>query len=473
MIYGYWRAGMAGREACFDMSFRASPFGGGYAIACGLAYFVDHLNAFGFTGDDIAFLRSLRGADGARVFDPAFLDWLRGWRFECSVDAAPEGTVVFAREPLVRVIGPLAQCQALESALLNMINFQTLIATKAARICLAARGDPVIEFGLRRAQGIDGGLAASRAAYVGGCAATSNTLAAKLFGIPARGTHAHSWVMAFGDELDAFRAYAAAMPGNSIFLVDTYRTMNGVRNAIRAAKELRARGHEIAGIRLDSGDLARLAAGARRLLDRAGFRRAAILASGDLDEHAISRLKKRRAAINAWGVGTRLVTAHGDSALGGVYKLAAIRGPGGGWEWRVKLSDDAAKMSTPGVLQVRRFIRNGRFIADAVYDEETGVPTPCTIVSAGGTARRRTIPRGTAYRDLLVPVFVRGRQTCAIPSPAEARSRAQQQLAALPPGVKRLAAPGGYPAGIERRLHDLRAALVRRAERVQQREAAC
>ena len=248
------------------------------------------------------------------------------------------------------------------------------MATKAARVRLAAKEDQVIEFGLRRAQGIDGGVTASRAAYIGGCDSTSNVLAGKLFGIPVKGTHSHSWVMAFEDEDTAFDTYARAMPNNSLFLVDTYNTTNGVKRAIRVAKQLRAQGHELQGIRLDSGDLAYLSIKARDLLDRAGFPKVKILASNELDEHLIAELKRQGAKIDLWGVGTHLVTAKDDPALGGVYKLSAIRDPGGPWHYRLKLSEQMNKISNPGILQIGRFTHNGEHIADMIYDVELGVP---------------------------------------------------------------------------------------------------
>ncbi len=279
MAAGYWKTGRADWEAVFHLSFRENPFGGGFAIACGLAAAVDFLQAFSFDAEDRAYLAEQRGADGAALFDPRFLDHLAGRRFRCDLDAVEEGTVVFANEPLVRVRGPILECQLVETALLTMVNFETLIATKAARVVSAASGDPVIEFGLRRAQGIDGGLSASRAAFVGGCAGTSNTLAGRLFGIPVGGTHAHSWIMCFHDELEAMRAYAEALPNNCIFLVDTYDTLAGVHNAVRVGRLLRERGREMIGIRLDSGDLAALSAAARRILDEAGFPDAKIVAS--------------------------------------------------------------------------------------------------------------------------------------------------------------------------------------------------
>jgi len=294
MAEGYWRLGRDRRRAAFCLIFRRHPFGGGYTLAAGLAYAIDAVERFKFDDSDLAYLATLTGNDGRALFAEPFLRRLRDMSFEIDLDAAPEGTVVFPHEPLVRVTGPILQCQILESALLNIINFQSLIATKAARVCRATGGGPVLEFGLRRAQGVDGALAAARAAYVGGAAATSNVLAGKLFDIPVRGTHAHSWVMSFDDEAEAFDAYARAMPNNCVFLVDTYDTLAGVREAIDCGRRLRREGHEMVGVRLDSGDLADLSRRARVLLDEAGFPDARIVGSGDLDEHVIEDLVRRR-----------------------------------------------------------------------------------------------------------------------------------------------------------------------------------
>ncbi|MDH3583356.1 MAG: nicotinate phosphoribosyltransferase, partial [Phycisphaerae bacterium] len=271
MAFGYWKLGRADERAVFNLFFRKHPFGGGVTVAAGLAQVVEYLDGFGFEDTDVAYLATLTGNDGKPLFERAFLDYLSDLRLTCDVDAVPEGTVVFPHEPLVRVTGPILQCQILETALLNMINFQTLVATKSARICTATEGEPVLEFGLRRAQGIDGALTASRAAYIGGCVATSNVLAGKLYGIPVKGTHAHSWVMSFEEEAHAFEAYAEAMPNNCVFLVDTYDTLEGVRRAIEVGRALRERGHEMVGVRLDSGDLAHLSIEARKLLDAADF----------------------------------------------------------------------------------------------------------------------------------------------------------------------------------------------------------
>jgi nicotinate phosphoribosyltransferase len=376
MAYGYWKSGTAERQAVFHLFFRRHPFKGGFTVSCGQQPALDYLEAFRFDAADVEYLRRLTGNDGQPLFEAGFLDALAAMRLDVEVDAMPEGTVVFPHEPILRVRGPLWQCQLLETPLLNLVNFQTLIATKAARICMATGGDPVLEFGLRRAQGIDGALAASRAAYVGGCAATSNVLAGRLYGIPVRGTHAHSWVMSFETEQGAFDTYAQAMPNNCVFLVDTYDTLEGVKHAIETGRALRARGHEMVGIRLDSGDLAWLSVEARKLLDAAGFERAAIVASNDLDEHLIRSLKQQGATIGVWGVGTRLATAYDQPALGGVYKLAALREPGGAYRYTIKLSEQAIKISNPGLLQVLRFSEGGRSVGDALINEATPPSIP-------------------------------------------------------------------------------------------------
>ena len=465
MAYGYFRQGMAEQEAVFHLFFRENPFGGGFTIACGLQYVLDFLRGLRFSKDDLAYLSGLRGNDGQPLFDDGFIEHLRRLRFCCDLDAVPEGTVVFPGEPLLRVRGPLIPCQILETPLLNMINFQSLIATRAARICRAVRGEPVLEFGLRRAQGIDGALAAARAAYVGGCAATSNLLAGRLFGIPVRGTHAHSWVMAFDREVDAFEAYAQAMPNNCVFLVDTYDTLDGLRNAVQVGTRLRERGHEMVGVRLDSGELAGLSIQARRILDEGGFPDALIVASNDLDEQSICALKERGARIGVWGVGTRLITAYGQPALGGVYKLAALRRPGGPWQYKLKLSEQPIKVSNPGLLQVRRFLQDRRLLADAIFDLETR-PRPegeWVIVDPLELERRRTIPAGLYHEDLLVKVMRGGRQVYEAPSLSSSRQRAMAQLELLGEGLRRLRRPEPSPVGLELGLSELKQELGRAA----------
>lgn len=464
MAYGYWKLGMADTEAAFGLSYRRQPFGGGFAVACGLHDVIDYLSRLRFSASDLDYLATLKGNDDKPLFDRGFLDYLASLEFACDVDAIPEGTAVFPHEPLVQVKGPILQAQIIETALLTLVNFQTLVATKAARICLAAEGEPVLEFGLRRAQGIDGGVTASRAAYVGGCAATSNLLAGKLFGIPVRGTHAHSWVMAFGDEMHAFEAYARAMPNNAVFLVDTYDTLEGVRHAARVGRELRSQGHQMQGIRLDSGDLAYLSIEARKILDEAGLHDAKILATNDLDERIIESLKRQGAKIAVWGVGTKLATAYEEPALGGVYKLAALRDPHGRWDYKIKLSEQTAKMSIPGVLQVRRFRgADGLFAADAIYDVDRGIGAGTSIIDPSDAARRKFIAADCRYEDLLVPVFRGGARVYEPPTLDDVRQRTQSQLAALHPSIKRFINPHRYPAGLESRLFDFRAQLAERA----------
>jgi nicotinate phosphoribosyltransferase len=329
MAYGYWKTGKADQEAAFHLIFRTHPFKGGFTLASGLEDSLRFLSGFRFEQPDLAYLAALKGNDTEPLFEAAFLEYLGRLRLKVDVDAVPEGTVVFPQEPLLRVRGPILQAQLIETALLNLVNFQSLIATKAARVCLAAQGDPVIEFGLRRAQGVDGALTAARAAYIGGCAGTSNVLAGRLWGIPVMGTHAHSWVMSFDDELASFNAYADALPNNCVFLVDTYGSLDGVRHAAEVGIRLEKQGHRLAGIRLDSGDLAYLSIEARKILDSSGFKDAAIVASNDLDEHLVASLKQQGAAINIWGVGTKLVTAYDQPALGGC--LQALGVAQGGW----------------------------------------------------------------------------------------------------------------------------------------------
>ena len=461
MAYSYWKAGIAEREAVFGVFFREHPFQGGYTVAAGLESILEWIELLQFTEDDRAYLGQLKGNDGKTLFDPEFLDYLAGMEFACDLDAVLEGTVVFPRQPLVRVIGPILQCQILETAILNLVNFQSLIATKAARVSMAARGDSVVEFGLRRAQGIDGGLSASRAAYLGGCAATSNLLAGKLFDIPVKGTLAHSWVMCFDTELESFEKYAKAMPNNCVFLVDTYDSLEGVRHAIEVGGRLRDMGHRIIGIRLDSGDLAYLSIEARRMLDNAGFSEAVIVASNNLDEHVIASLKEQGATIGVWGVGTHLVTAFDEPALGGVYKLTAVRDSSDDpWTYRLKLSEQVNKTSIPGVLQVRRFSKGGEFLADVIYDQQSGLPDPVVAVDPTDATRRKRIPPEAGGADLLVPVLRAGRRVIDIPTLRESRRHCRSQLDGFHAGIKRLVNPHDYPAGVAENLFELRNQMI-------------
>jgi nicotinate phosphoribosyltransferase len=464
MAYGYWKSGKAEQEAVFHLLFRKQPFQGGFTLACGLADSIRYLHGFKFSKSDLDYLGSMKGNDGRRLFEPVFLKYLGRLKLRLDVDAVPEGTAVFPQEPLLRVRGPILHAQLLETALLNLLNFQSLITTKAARICLAAQGDPVIEFGLRRAQGVDGALTASRAAYIGGCAATSNVLAGKVFGIPVKGTHAHSWVMSFENELDAFNAYASAMPNNCIFLVDTYDSLAGVRHAIEVGKRLRKQGHKLAGIRLDSGDLAYLSIKARKMLNAAGFKDAVIVASNDLNERLIASLKQQGASIDMWGVGTMLVTAYDQPALGGVYKLSAVRNPDGTWNHKIKLSEQTAKVTNPGILQVRRFRKGGEFVGDAIYDETRPLPREITVVDPVDPTRRKHFSPATKYEDLLVPILRQGKLVYDLPALDSTRAHARRQLSMLHAGIKRFDNPHQYPAGLELTLHEFKTDLILRAK---------
>ena len=468
MAYGYWKSGRADTLANFQLYFRKQPFNGGFSVACGLAPALEWVENFGFDASDLQYLGTLKGADDKALFEPKFLDYLGELKLEIDVDAMPEGTICFAQEPLLRVQGPILQCQLLETALLNIINFQTLIATKAARIVLAARGEAVLEFGARRAQNIDGALSASRAAFVGGVAATSNVLAGKLFGIPVKGTHAHSWVMLFDSEIEAFETYADALPNNVVFLVDTYDTLEGVRHACEVGRKLREKGHDLLGIRLDSGDLAYLSIEARKILDENGFPDATIFASNDLDEHLISSLKEQGAQIAVWGVGTRLVTGHDQPALGGVYKLTAIRDDETqAWQPRVKLSEQSVKISTPGVVGARRYFseEGGKCqnVADAIYEVGAPLRGGLVIVDPLDPLHRRRIAGNLSSRELLEPMVRGGNRVAQVPELCDSRDRTLRELQNFAPGIKRFVNPHVYPVGLEASLHEKKMDLVLQA----------
>lgn len=461
MAQGYMESGRDDELATFTMHFRDYPFEGGYAIACGMTQLAEIVDGYKFHDDDIAYLRGLEAPGGGPMFSDNFLNYLKTLEFDIDIDAVKEGTVVFPNEPIVRVQGPIMQCQLIETALLNIVNFQTLVATKAARVCEAADGRPVAEFGLRRAQGL-GGIWASRAAIVGGCASTSNVLAGKLFDVPVSGTHAHSWVMLFDDELEAFREYARLFPNNCTLLVDTYDVEQGIKNAITVGHEMQERGESLSAIRIDSGDLTWISKQARRMLDDAGLENVGIVLSNDLDEYTIKSILDEGAPVTAWGVGTKLATAYDQPTLGGVYKLSAVKHPKSDeWSDRLKVSESVSKTTIPGVLNVRRYFNeDGKIAGDMVFDIEFGVSDDEVIVDPVDALRKKNL-KGLKYIELLTPLVRDGKSVPgASCSAMEARSRSQEQLATLDETQLRMLNPHTYPVGFEEGLHKRRDALV-------------
>lgn len=461
MAQGYWECGMLEEQACFHIHFREAPFEGGFAVASGMDHIAEVIEDFKFSDEDIEYLASINAPGGGRLLNPEFLEYLRTMELSVDIDAVQEGTVVFPNDPIVRITGPIMQCQLLETPLLNCVNFETLVATKAARVCLAAE-TPVAEFGLRRAQGESGGLRASRACIVGGCASTSNVLAGRLYDLPVSGTHAHSWVMAFDSELEAFRAYARIFPKNCVLLVDTYDITQGLKNAITVGLEMREAGEHLAGIRIDSGDLAWRAKEARRMLDEAGLTDTGVVLSNDLDEFTIKSIRDSGAQVSSWGVGTKLATAYDQPALGGVFKLAAKRkSPEDKWEPCVKVSGQASKLTVPGVLDVRRYFHeSGKIAGDMVFDVNAKVECE-RIVDPKDELRQKNL-EGHRFETLLKPLARAGK----VVLPAEmrsalvARDRCREQLALLDESQKRMLNPHSYPVGLEYALFYRRKKLV-------------
>lgn len=449
MAYAFFKNGDLDKEAVFHLFFRKKPFNGGFTVAAGLEAAINFIERFKVDQSDVDYLRTLKTPSGEPYFDESFLVYLSELKLNVTVDAVPEGTVVFPFEPLLRIQGPMIACQLLESPLLNLINFPTLIATKAARLRIAAGDDTIMEFGLRRAQGIDGALTAARSAYIGGCNSTSNVLAGKIYGIPVSGTHAHSWVMAFDDELEAFMAYAKAMPDNSVFLVDTYDTLSGVQKACEAGKYLKSIGKKLLGIRLDSGDLAYLSIEARRILDQNGFKDAFIVASNELDETILNELKRQGAQITVWGVGTSLVTSANQPALDGVYKLSAIRDKGGEWKDKLKLSEQMVKISNPGLLQIKRFMHGEGYQADCLYDIRKPITEETVIVDPFDPTRQKQIPNYMQGIDLLEPIIQNGKRVYEFPALKSIREKTQKELSRFHSGIKRFINPHQYVVGMD------------------------
>jgi len=461
MAYGYWKNGLAERESVFNLFFRSNPFEGGYAVTCGLEYVIDYLENFSFDQSDINYLATIKSNTGGPLFESSFLEYLSELSFSCDLDAMSEGTIAFPHEPILRIKGPIIQCQLLETPLLNMVNFQTLIATKSSRINLSANGEPVLEFGLRRAQGIDGGIAASRASFIGGCASTSNVLAAKLFDIPVAGTHAHSWIMTFDSEIEAFKAYAKALPDNCIFLVDTYDSIQGIKNAIEVGSLLRNNDKKMVGIRIDSGDLAYISQQARKMLNEAGFEETTIVASNNLDENLVQSLKNQDAKITTWGIGTKLATAYDQPALGGVYKMSAIRDTFGEWDYKIKLSEQNIKINNPGIQQVRRYYNSNKMVADMIYDVNYGIGDNNTIYHPTDYTKKKILDeKNLQSEDLLVPIFRKGEKIYIGPGIREIKQKVQRELNFLHAGIKRFQNPHSYPVGLEQKLHEKKMEMI-------------
>jgi len=469
MAQGYWK-GSGDRRSVFEFFFRRQPFSGGYSVFAGLETLLGHLRSLSFSGDDLEYLR------GTGVFEDGFLDYLAGFRFSGSLWAVDEGTTVFPHEPLVRVEGGLVECQLVEGLLLNTLNFQSLVATKARRVWLASGKGSVMEFGMRRAQGPDGALSASRAAFIGGAACTSNTLAGRMFGIPVVGTMAHSWVMSFPSEREAFAAYAELYPDRCVFLIDTYNTLkSGIQSAMEVGRTLKGKGKSF-GVRLDSGDIHYLSLEARRILDEAGFRDATIAVSGDLDEHIVSTLKESGSPVDSWGVGTRMVTGGDDPAFNGVYKMAAREDSGGVVSQVMKFSDNPEKTTNPGIKQVWR-IRdgNGSAVADVmgIDSADGGFPAglPGERIEAGN--RYRFWHPAADYRHffhvpetepepLLKKRLDRGIPCSPSPSLAEVRARSLADFETFDPTHKRLLNPHVYKVSITDGLCGLKLDLIRK-----------
>lgn len=462
MMQGYFKNKDQNETVIFDAFYRSNPCGGGYAISAGLEQVIDYIKNLRFEKEDINYLRSLG------IFEEDFLSYLADFCFSGNIYAIPEGTVMFPREPMIKVIAPIMEAQLIETAVLNILNHQSLIATKASRVCYAAKGDGIMEFGLRRAQGPDAGTYGARAAVIGGCIGTSNVLCGQLFDVPVKGTHAHSWIMSFPDEYTAFKTYAKMYPNACILLVDTYDTLkSGVPNAIRVFQEMREDGISLKnyGIRLDSGDLAYLSKKARKMLDEAGFADAVISASNDLDEFLIDSLKTQGAKITSWGVGTHLITSKDCPSFGGVYKLAAIRDKSGQFIPKIKLSENSEKITNPGNKTIYRVYEkeSGKVKADLIClaDEHFDENEPLLLFDPLEPWKKTHLAAGSfTLREILVPVFLKGECVYTSPKTMEIRDYCQNELNTLWEETRRLVNPHEVYVDLSRKLYDMKINLL-------------
>lgn len=464
MMQGYFKHKNQNETVIFDAFYRTNPCDGGYAIAAGLEQVIQYIRELHFSQEDINYLATLG------IFEHDFLDYLKDFKFTGDIYAIPEGTVMFPREPFIKVIAPIMQAQLVETAILNILNHQSLIATKASRVCYAAKGDGIMEFGLRRAQGPDAGTYGARAAVIGGCIGTSNVLCGQLFDVPVKGTHAHSWIMSFPDEYTAFKTYADMYPSACILLVDTYDTLkSGVPNAIRVFREMRDAGIPLGyyGIRLDSGDLAYLSKKARRMLDEAGFADAVISASNDLDEFLIDSLKTQGAAITSWGVGTNLITSKDCPSFGGVYKLAAIRAADGTFIPKIKLSENTEKITNPGNKTIYRIYEkeSGKIKADLIClaDEVFDTNEPLLLFDPAEPWKKTRLTGGSyTMRELMIPVFQNGCCCYESPKVMDIRTYCQQELNTLWDETRRLVNPHKVYVDLSQKLYDIKIELLDR-----------
>ena len=462
MMQGYFREKDANETVIFDAFYRTNPDGNAFSICAGLEQVIDYVKNLHFDDADIEYLR------GLGIFDEDFLEYLHNFKFSGDIYAIPEGTVVFPREPLVKVIAPIMEAQLVETAILNIVNHQCLIATKAARVCYAAKGDNVMEFGLRRAQGPDSGTYGARAAVIGGCSGTSNVLAGQMFHVPVLGTHAHSWIMSFPDEYTAFRKYAELYPSACILLVDTYDTLkSGIPNAIRVFTEMRDAGIPLTyyGIRMDSGDLAYLSKQVRKMLDEAGFPDAVISASNDLDEYLIESLKLQGAAISSWGVGTNLITSKDNPAFGGVYKLAAIRTADGSFQPKIKLSENVEKVTNPGNKTFYRVYdkKTGKIKADLIclYDETFDESEDLKLFDPNAPWKKTRLPGGSyTLREMLIPVIKAGKTIYTSPGVMEIREICNHEKDTIWDETKRFVNPQEIYIDLSQKLYDMKTALL-------------
>ena len=462
MMQGYLKSGKHQERVIFDMFYRKNPCGNGFAICCGLEQVVEYIRNLHFSEEDIDYLRSLG------TFDEDFIEYLRGFHFTGDIYAIPEGTVVFPKEPLIKVIAPVIEAQLVETAILNLVNHQSLIATKAYRVVHAAQGDGVMEFGLRRAQGPDAGIYGARAAVIAGCIGTSNVYAGQKFHMPVLGTHAHSWIMSFPTELEAFKAYARLYPNNCILLVDTYDTLkSGVKNAILCYDAMKEEGITLKrfGIRLDSGDLAYLSKKARKMLDEAGYPEAIISASNDLDENLIESLKAQGACITSWGVGTNLITSESQPSFGGVYKLAATYSDDGKWVPKIKLSENSEKITNPGNKQIYRIIEkdSGKVFADyiALEDESFSEKEDLVLFDPIDTWKKSTLKGGSyEMRPLLVPIFLGGKLVYNCPSVEEIKAHCKKEQESLWEECRRLTNPHAVHVDLSDKLYEMKKGLL-------------